>query len=143
MSTDTPAVPDTVRAGRDERLTWRSLLWGSVIWFLHLNVAYGVASLSCRWGWLSAGALGLSGLVWVEGLLALLAAALLFVTIHLPYREWRQYQSTHPPENPQVLHEIEQDRRPFIAFVTMLVNSLYLMFALAVFALLAMLTPCA
>ena len=96
------------------RPTWLSLLWGTVIWFLHLNLAYGLASLNCKWGWFGFRLVGLSGIVWVELALALVALLLMAYVVYLPWRDWRQYQSEWPPANAHLLAETEADRRPSI-----------------------------
>ena len=117
----------------DERQTGLSLLLGMTVWFLHENTAYALASLSCQLGWLSFQIGGLSGLQFVEIVITLIAMLLLLITIYLPWRAWRRFQSEKPTDNPHLLQDTEKDRRPLIAFVTMLLNSLFCIFVIATF----------
>jgi hypothetical protein len=55
---------------------------------------------------------------------------LLLITIFYPWRDWRRFQTEKPPANPNLLHDTEKDRRPLIAFVTMLLNSLLFLFVI-------------
>jgi hypothetical protein len=128
---DAMTVPPSEHAHALERRTWQSLLFGTVVWFAHLNLVYGLNSVSCKWSWFSFNIAGIPGLQFVQALLTLVAAALLGVMIYLPWREWRAYQSEAPRDNPNLLQDTEKDRRPLVAFITMLLNSLYLLFMLA------------
>jgi hypothetical protein len=127
---------------REERQTWRSLLGGTLTWFLHQNIVYGLASLSCVWGRLSARIGGVSTLQVVETILTIIALLLMLFWIYLPWRDWQRFQSARPKDNPQMLEETEKDRRPLVAFITMLLNSLYLLFILAAFVPIWTLKPC-
>ena len=129
-------------AQHDERPTWNSLLLGAAVWFLHLNIVYGLASLACKWGWLSFEVAGISGLQWVEIILTLIAVPLMLLTIYFPWRDWRSYQSQKPADNPRLLHDTEKDRRPMLAFITLLLNSLFLLFVIATFVPVFALNPC-
>jgi hypothetical protein len=126
----------------EERQTWRSLLFGILVWFLHQNIVYGLASLSCVWGRLSAKIGGMSTLQLVETLITLAAMLLMLYMIYLPWRDWRRFQSERPQDNPQLLEETEKDRRPLVAFITMLMNSFFLLFILASFVPIWALKPC-
>jgi hypothetical protein len=136
------AISTTEPIEREERQTWRSLFWGTVIWFLHLNIVYGLASLSCTWGRLSARIAGVSMLQFVETLITIFAMGLMLVLIVLPWRDWQRFQTERPRDNPQMLEDTEKDRRPLIAFVTMLMNSLFLLFIIAAFVPIWALKPC-
>ncbi len=131
------------RLEKPERQTWLSLLAGAVIWFLHLNLAYGLASLTCKWGWFSFTLAGLPGLLVVETLITLVALPLMLVAIYLPFRDWRRFQTEKPSDNPHLLHDTEKDRRPMVAFITMLLNSLFLLFVIATLVPIFTLNPCA
>jgi hypothetical protein len=143
MSADAHTPPPATTLSPSERPTWRSLLAGSLVWFIHLNASYELASVACKWGQLSSTVAGVPALSVVEAGLTAAAALLLLAFIYLPWRDWRQYQSAPPKRNPHLLRETEQDRRPLAAFVTMLLNSTYLLFAIGVFVLIAALRPCA
>lgn len=126
----------------EERPTWKSLFWGTLVWFLHLNIVYGLASLSCKWGRLSATLGGVTTLQLVETFLTLIALVLMLLLIYLPWRDWQRFQSDRPRENPHMLEETERDRRPLVAFITMLLNGFYLLFILAAFVPIWALKPC-
>jgi hypothetical protein len=122
----------------DDRQTWRSLLFGSLIWFLHLNLVYPLTSLSCRWNWLFSGVGNLSALQVVQIVITIIAAVLMLINIYLPWRAWRQFQT----DREHVLSQTEQDRRPLMAFVTMLSNSIFFLFIIASFVPILALNPC-
>lgn len=126
----------------DERRTKRSLLFGVILWFMHLNVAYGLGSLSCKWSWLSDQVVGVPGLLFVEALLTLAALVLMTYLIYLPWRDWRTYQSQPATSNPGMLSDTEKDRRPMLAFITMLLNGLFLLFIIGNFVPIIALNPC-
>lgn len=126
----------------EEWQTKLSLLLGILIWFLHLNVVYGLDSLACKWGWFSATAGGSSGLQLVETIITLIAMLLILVTIYLPWRYWRSFQTEKPAKNPHLLHDTEKDRRPLLAFVTTLANSLFLLFVITAFVPIFALSAC-
>jgi hypothetical protein len=124
-----------------QRTRW-SLILGVTIWFLHLNLFYGLASLACVWGWFSFRLAGLPGLAVVEASLTTVALALMLLMIYLPWRGWRRYQSLRPSANPGLLHDTERDRRPLTAFMAMLLNSLLCLFILAAFVPIVTLNAC-
>jgi hypothetical protein len=135
-----PAAPPL---SAKERPTWLSLLLGSAIWFLHLNLVYGLASLACKWDWFPFTFAGLPALLVFEALITLVALLLMLVVIYLPWRDWRRYQSGPPADNPRLLHDTEKDRRPLVAFITMLLNSLLFLFVITTLVPVFSLNPCA
>jgi hypothetical protein len=126
----------------DERPTWKSLFWGTAIWVLHQNIVYGLASLSCMWGRLSARIGEATTLQVVETIITAVALLLMLFMIYLPWRDWQRFQSEQPKENRQMLEDTEKDRRPLVAFITMSLNSFYLLFILAAFVPIWALKPC-
>jgi hypothetical protein len=116
-----------------EQQTRWSLFSGILIWFLHLNTLNTLTAISCKWGWFSYNIAGIPGLQFVEGLITLLAILLMGVAIFLPWRMWRSFQDEKPVNNPELFRDTEEDRRSLMAFVTMLVNSFFLLFLLASF----------
>src|SRR5437016_2558924 len=127
---ETMDTSTTQPANADARQTTLSLLLGIVVWFLHQNIVYGVASLTCRWGWLTFNIAGVRALPVVEALITLVALLLLLRLFYLPWRIWRKYQSEKPPDNPRLLQDTEKDGPPLLAFVAMLTNSLFCLFVL-------------
>lgn len=126
----------------EEGQTKVSLLLGILIWFLHLNVVYGLASLACKWGWFSATAGGISGLQLVETIITLIAMLLMLVTIYLPWRHWRSFQTEKPAKNPHLLRDTEKDQRSLLAFIIAMTNSLFLLFVIAAFVPIFALSAC-
>lgn len=125
-----------------DHLSRRSLLIGIAVWFLHLNVVYGLASLSCVSGWLSFTLGDLSALQVIEIAISAISAMVMLILIYLPWREWRRFQSEKPTGNQQLLEETEKDRRPFLAFITMLLNGLFLLFMIGFVVPVVALNPC-
>src|SRR3954453_4334972 len=116
---------ETVRV--NDRRTWQSLFFGIVVWFLDLNIVYPLTSVSCHWGWFPFTIAGIPGLRFIQLVASAIAAILLIVFIVLPWRNWRPFQ--HDPRLPMT--QTEADRRPLMAYVTLLLNSLFLLFVLA------------
>jgi hypothetical protein len=137
------AVTSKPPAQEKKERTWPSLLLGPLIWFLHLNTFYAVASVTCKWGWQSFRIAGLPALQLVEVIISLAALLLLARLIIVPWRNWRRFQAEKPPENPRMLHDTEKDRRPLVAFVALLLNSAFFVFVVASFVPVLALNPCA
>ena len=137
MATTTPP-----RTEHDDLRTRRSLLFGVIVWFVHLNVVYGLASLACRWGWFPFTVAGMSGVQLVEIVITLVTASAMLFLIYQPWREWRAFQTGAPPTNPHLLEDTEKDRRPLVAFIVMLLNSFFLLFVIAFLAPVFALSAC-
>ena len=127
----------------DERQTTLSLYLGITVWFLHLNAVYALASVACKWGWLSFTVAGLPALELVLTIITFIALLLMLLMIYLPWRSWRKFQSEKPRDNPQMLQDTERDRRPLAAFIAMLLNSLFFLFIIATFVPIFALDVCA
>jgi len=136
------ATTTTPRIEHDQSQTRRYLILGIIVWFVHLNVVYSLASLACTWGWLSLTIVGMSGLQLVETIITLLTLPLMLFLIYLPWREWRRFQSAEPPSNPHILEDTEKDRRPLVACIVMLLNSLFFLFIIGWFVPIFALRPC-
>ncbi len=126
----------------EERQTFLVLFSGPIIWFVHLNILNMLTSVSCRWGWFPFTIAGIPGLRFTEVLISLAALALMLYITYLPWRNWRRFQTEAPFHNPQVLQDTEEDRRPLIAFVAMLMNTMFSIFVSASFVLLFALKAC-
>jgi len=113
-----------------------------IVWFVHLNVAYNLASLACTWGWFSFTVVGISGLQLVEAIITLVTMLVMLFLIYLPWREWRRFQTEAPPSNPHVLEDTEKDSRPLVAFIVMLLNSFFFLFVIALFVPIFALSAC-
>lgn len=122
----------------DDRDTRRSLLVGFLAWFAHLNLVFPLTSLACKWGWFPHEILGMPGLKAVQVMLTIIAALVLAVTILSTWRIWRRFQTdgAHAVENTQ------DDRRPLLAFVTMLLNGLFMLYVVASLVPILTLQPC-
>ena len=117
----------------DERKARWSLFLGITIWFLHLNVLNALVSVSCKWGWLTYPIGGLSGLQLAETIISVIVMLAMLVLIYLPWRIWQEFQTEKPTENPELLQETEEDSRPLLAFIAMLLNGFLLLFVIAAF----------
>lgn len=126
----------------EEQQTRRSLFLGILIWFLHLNLLNALISVSCKWGWFTFPVGGLSGLQFVELVISVLAVLLMLFMIYLPWRYWRSFQTEKPTDNPQLLQETEEDRRPLLAFIAMLLNGFLFLFVIATFVPMFALKAC-
>lgn len=122
-----------------DRRTRLSLLFGLVVWFIHLNTVYPFTSLACKWGWFPSPIAGMPGLRFAQIVLTFAAALLLIVLMIEPWRSWRGYQTSRE----LMLHDTEKDRRPFVAFITLAVNAIFLIFVLTSLVPITVLNPCA
>jgi hypothetical protein len=122
--------------------TRRSLFFGIIIWFVHFNVVYNLASLACTWSWFSFSIAGMSGLQFVEMIITLATMLVMLFLIYLPWREWRGFQTEAPPANPHILEDTEKDHRSLVAFIVMLLNSLFFLFIIGWFVPIFALRPC-
>src|SRR3982751_2150436 len=93
-----------------DRSTWLSLLAGTVIWFLHLNIVNAITSLTCEWGWFPFTIAGIAGLRFIHIVVSLIAGVAIAAIIVLSWRSWHKGQPT----------QTEADRHHLMAFVTML-----------------------
>lgn len=116
-----------------EQQTRWSMFLGILIWFLHLNILNSLTAISCKWGWFYFDIAGMPGLQFVEGLITLIAIVPIGVAIYLPWRMWRSFQDKKPIQNPELFKDTEEDRRSLMAFVAMLLNSLFLLFLIGSF----------
>jgi hypothetical protein len=124
------------------QLTRSSLVAGIILWFLHLNISYGLSSVGCKWGWFTNKIGPLSTMQLTEAIITLVALLLMFPLIAFPLRRWLDYQTGKPPRNPNMLQETEEDRHPFLSFVAFLSNSLLALFMIATFVPIFALSPC-
>ncbi len=126
----------------NDRTTRWCLALGIGIWFIDLMMTYGLPSVSCEWGWFPFTIAGIPGLKLVEAAIALPALLLMLVLIYLPWRNWQRFQNKRLRNHPNMLQDTEKDRRSLLAFVTMLVNSFFFLFIIALFVPLSTLGPC-
>jgi hypothetical protein len=136
--TTTTALP----AEYEQRQTRDSLVFGIVLWFVHLNVVYALASLACTRGWFSFSVGPMSGLQVVETIISALTVPLMLLLIYLPWRAWRRFQTEVPRFNPHLLLDTEKERPALVAFVVMLLNSSFLLFVFASFVPMLALSVC-
>jgi hypothetical protein len=129
-------------AKQKEKQTFLGLFLGPIVWFLHLNTLNMLTSISCRWGWFPFTVVGMPGLRFVEVIISLVFLAVMLYLTYLPWQNWQSYQSREPVRNPQLLQDTEEDRRPLLAFVAMLMNAILTLFVLASFVLLFALKAC-
>jgi hypothetical protein len=132
----------SLQGSKEERQTKVCLFAGILIWFVELNVIYALPSLTCKWNWFPFSVGPLSGLQFVQTMIALIGLVLMLVAIYLPYRNWREYQTEQPPQNPHMLQDTEKERQSLLAFIVMMANSFFLLFILGLFVLIFTLKPC-
>jgi hypothetical protein len=135
-STSQPVHSQSVQ--RSDKQTILSLIAGAVIWFLHLNIVYPLTSVACKWEWFPFTDAGMTGLRTVQLVITFVAAVLIFITIYLPWRNWRRFQT----DAQHVMSQTENDRRPLLAFITMGLNMFLLAFVLTSVVPILMLSPC-
>ncbi|MGE5251366.1 MAG: hypothetical protein ACM3QS_14265 [Bacteroidota bacterium] len=135
-------MPSRKLTKAEERQTRLSLFLGIGIWFLHQNLLNAFTSVACTWNLFRFRVAGLPGLQFIEVLISLVALAAMVYIIYLPWRNWRRFQTKQPPRNPQMLENTEEDRRPLLAFVAMLLNTFFLLFIIATFVPLLVVHAC-
>jgi hypothetical protein len=135
-------MPTTKLTKEEERQTIWSLFLGPVIWFLHLNILNILTSVSCKWGWLNFSIAGLPGLRFVEMIISLVMLVLMLYMVFLAWRNWLEFQTERPIHNPNLLHDTEKNRSALLAFVALLMNTIFSVFILASFVLLFALKAC-
>lgn len=105
---------------------WLALIVGTVIVSAHFMVVYAASSLTCRWGWLPGKTVGIPSLQFFQMLVTFLAGVLIGGLIAITYRDWHSTQVDERGEESQQAAA----RLPLLAFITMLVNTSYLLFIL-------------
>lgn len=115
---------------------WGSLIGGSLIWALHLMTVYPLTSLTCRWGWFETPS-SAPGLRLAQVLATLAAAGLVATLGWVAFGEWRRENESHDE-----LSQAAAARRPALAFVALLINTLYLLIILIMLAPILLLPVC-
>lgn len=121
-----------------------SLIGGTAVWALYFSSVNALNSLACRWGWLGAPE-NPAPLKGVELAAAVLALALLAGSAYNVYTLWRQTrgQAGADAGAPGLLEQTILARTPFQAFVTLLLNVIYLLIILITLAPIVALPACA
>ena len=133
----------TPQSQAHEPHTRRILLLGIAVWFLDQSIVYGLASVSCKWSYLSTPVGPISALQLVETLVTLTAMLVMAYLVYLPWRTWRSYQSAKPTHNPHLLQDTEKDPRSLEAFIVMMLNSFFLLFIIGFYVPVFALNACA
>jgi hypothetical protein len=116
---------------------WACLFGGTLVWALHLMTIYPLTSLTCRWGWFAAPAEG-TGLKLIQTLTTLVALGLSALFGFVAYKVWQHARTAGSHEAGETLAA----RIPMLAFVTLLLNSLYLLIILVMLAPIFVLSAC-
>lgn len=116
---------------------WLALVGGTVVWALALMTVYPLTSLACHWGWLGAPDRA-SGLKVIQTLVTLVAAGLVSGAGYVAYQEWQG----DPTPGGQEDSERKAAYIPMLAFVTLLLNGLYLLIMLVSLAPILVLNVC-
>ena len=122
----------------NERQIWLSLLLGFVVWFLYFNIVYPLTSLTCHWGWFPFNILGISGLHFIQVVLAAIAFLLIASMIYLPWRHWRRIEAGEQDK----VYQTAKDPRTLMMFVSMLLNMLFGLFIIVSLVPMFALNPC-
>lgn len=115
---------------------WFSLAAGIVAWALHLMIVYPITSLTCEWGWFPSTILGLSGLKFVQLVVTIVAALLVGFALVLALNNWRSLRAAVPDDQP------EAARVPFMAYMGVLLNIVFLASILLAIVPILVLEPC-
>jgi hypothetical protein len=107
--------PSTVRI-------FLSFLGGTAIWAIAFMIVYGLNSLACVWNWfaLPSGGTG-PGLKVAQISISVIALALLAYCVYVAFREWRGERTQRENEEDESITA----RNSMLAFVSLLVNTLY------------------
>ena len=114
-----------------------SLIGGTAVWALNFSGLNALNSLACRWGWFGVPA-DSGGLKTVQIAVTALSALLIAASIFNCWSLWRSTRrkagaDAGQPDaslQPGLLEQTVAARIPFMAFVTMLLNVLYLIIIL-------------
>ena len=136
VSTSQPVQSQSLQ--RSDRQTLLSLIAGAVIWFLHLNIVYPLTSVACKWEWFPFNEAGMTSMRTIQLVITFVAAVLIFITIYLPWHQWRGFQT----DRQHMLSQTEKDRRPLLAFITMAMNMFLLAFVVTSVVPILVLSPC-
>ena len=128
---------DAKRVSNDRKI-WLGLILGIAVWFLHLNVVNSLNSFACEWKWFPFTIAGITGLRFVHIVISLIAAVLIIGVIVFAWREWRPALD----QRDDALTRTSADRHLLIAFVTLLLNTGFLIYTLASLVMIVSLNPC-
>jgi hypothetical protein len=127
-----------IKQEHPNRPVWLALVGGTLVWFLHFNIDYPLTSLACRWGWFPWTVAGMPGLKVVQLTVSIVSAVIVAALGLSCLREWRRAGSDEDDEK----RETESARVSFMAFVTALLNGLYLVIIVLSFVPVLTLNPC-
>jgi len=115
------------------------LVGGTAVWGLYFTILYGQTSLTCVWNWfdISVGGSG-AGLKITQLVATVLALGLLAYFTFVCFREWQGGRRAGQDEEGETIAA----RDPMLAFVTMLVNILYILIIAVSLAPIIMLPTC-
>jgi hypothetical protein len=113
---------------------------GTFVWATYLLFVYSLTSLTCYWGWFMApeGYFGL-GLKITQIVATVIALGIIAYFGFVAFKEWMRAGI----EGNSEIGETQQARNPMLAFVTMLLNSLYSLIIVVSLLPIFMLPTCA
>lgn len=120
----------------DQRI-WLCFIGGTLVWALALMMLYPLTSLTCHWGWLGAPDRE-SGLKAIQTLVTLVATGLIAGAGYVAYQEWQSARAIGNQEG----SERKAAHIAMLAFITLLLNSLYLLIMLVSLAPILVLSVC-
>lgn len=101
---------------------WFCLVGSTLVWATYLATVYALPSLACQWQWLGAPGTG-SGLKLLQLLISVVAAGLIAGVGTVVFADWQHARQAG-------YHEFSQAKAAHLAlltFVTLLLNTLYLL----------------
>ncbi len=130
--------PTEIRDKGQTRRIGLSLLGSAIIWAIHLMIVYPLTSLACRWSIYDWTAGGLTGLKIVQLIATAVALVLVGGLWWNAYHEWTLTKQPDTSEEPEAFEE-RAERSPFLAFLALLLTSLFfLTIALAIVPILTL-----
>jgi hypothetical protein len=120
-----------------------ALIGGTAVWIAHLFVVYPLNSVACQWDWFTVLQGGTSQLRLLQITTSIIAAILEAIFIWMMVVVWQQNRNQVGPDGvaqpaPQGL----TNNIPFLAIVTALLDTLYLLIILASIVPVLTLLPC-
>jgi len=116
-----------------------SLLGGTLVWALYFMGVYALNSLACVWNWFPEPSGGAGpGLKVFQLSATIIALGLIALCAFVAFREWRDGRAKNEHEEDEGIAA----RNPMLAFVTLLLNALYLLIILVWFMPVMVLPVC-
>jgi hypothetical protein len=114
------------------------MIGGTLVWAFYVMLVYPLTSLTCHWNWFGAPVDG-SGLKITQTLATVIAIGLVAVFGFASFKEWQRTRTQESSEEGETKAAVV----PMLAFVTLLLNGLYLLIIVVSLAPIFVLPVCA